>query len=144
MDQTDQWAEQLVIAEERLGEVYDILTELKRDLKNSGRKKDAGAIDEAAQRIGRYGQMFGELRPPVPPPTDAPGGGPAHGGAPPRSFHRTARRRHTSPAPISAAAPSMSNPVFDMPPVSGSVATGDSVTGICASGVSEPSAPLSR
>lgn len=62
MDQTDQWAEQLTIAEERLGEVYQILTELKRDLKNSGRKKDAGAIDEAAQRIGRYGQMFGELR----------------------------------------------------------------------------------
>lgn len=62
MDQTEQWAEQLTIAEERLGEVYEILTGLKRDLKNSGRKKDAGAIDEAAQRIGRYGQMFGELR----------------------------------------------------------------------------------
>lgn len=62
MDATEQWAEQLMIAEERLGEVYEILTELKRELKNSGRKKDAGAIDEAAQRIGRYGQMFGELR----------------------------------------------------------------------------------
>lgn len=62
MDQPEQWAEQLTIAEERLGEVYAILSELKRDLKNSGRKKDAGAIDEAAQRIGRYGQMFGELR----------------------------------------------------------------------------------
>jgi predicted transcriptional regulator len=62
MDHTEQWAEQLTIAEERLGEVYEILTELKRELKNSGRKKDAGAIDEAAQRIGRYGQMFGELR----------------------------------------------------------------------------------
>lgn len=62
MDATEQWAEQLTIAEERLGEVYEILTNLKRDLKNSGRKKDAGAIDEAAQRIGRYGQMFGELR----------------------------------------------------------------------------------
>lgn len=62
MEHTEQWAEQLSIAEERLGEVYEILVELKRELKNSGRKKDAGAIDEAAQRIGRYGQMFGELR----------------------------------------------------------------------------------
>ncbi len=62
MDQPEQWAERLAEAEDRLGEVYAILAELKRDLKDAGRKKDAGALDEAAQRIGRYGQMFGELR----------------------------------------------------------------------------------
>ncbi len=62
MDQTEQWAERLVEAEERLGEVYAILVELKGELKDAGRKKDAGALDEAAQRLGRYGQMFGELR----------------------------------------------------------------------------------
>ena len=62
MDQQEQWAERLVEAEDRLGEVYEILVELKRELKDVGRKKDAGALDEAAQRIGRYGQLFGELR----------------------------------------------------------------------------------
>jgi hypothetical protein len=62
MDQQEQWAERLVEAEDRLGEVYEILVELKRELKDAGRKKDAGALDEAAQRIGRYGQLFGELR----------------------------------------------------------------------------------
>jgi hypothetical protein len=62
MDQQEQWAERLVEAEDRLGEVYTILVELKQELKDAGRKKDAGALDEAAQRIGRYGQMFGELR----------------------------------------------------------------------------------
>ncbi len=62
MDQQEQWAERLAEAEDRLGEVYAVLVELKRDLKDAGRKKDAGALDEAAQRIGRYGQMFGELR----------------------------------------------------------------------------------
>lgn len=60
--QAERWAEQLMVAEERLSEVYDILSDLKRDLKNSGLKKDAGAVDEAAQRIARYGRMFGELR----------------------------------------------------------------------------------
>lgn len=62
MEQTEQWAERLLEAEDRLGEVYAILSELKRELKDAGRKKDAGALDEAAQRIGRYGQLFGELR----------------------------------------------------------------------------------
>lgn len=62
MEQTEQWAERLVEAEERLGEVYTILVELKRELKDAGKKKDAGALDEAAQRLGRYGQLFGELR----------------------------------------------------------------------------------
>lgn len=62
MDTREQWSEQLLEAEERLGEVYEILAGLKRELKDAGLKKDAGAIDEAAQRIGRYGQMFGELR----------------------------------------------------------------------------------
>lgn len=49
-------------AEERLGEVYEMLSALKGELKDAGLKKDSGALDEAAQRIGRYGQMFGELR----------------------------------------------------------------------------------
>jgi len=62
MQQFEQWAERLALAEERLGEVYEVLIELKRELKDAGRKKDAGALDEAAQRLGRYGQMFGELR----------------------------------------------------------------------------------
>ncbi len=62
MDQVELWSEKLLLAEERLGEVYEMLHELKRELKEAGRKKDAGALDEAAQRIGRYGQLFGELR----------------------------------------------------------------------------------
>lgn len=62
MEQTEEWSERLAEAEDRLGEAYAILVELKRELKDAGRKKDAGALDEAAQRIGRYGQMFGELR----------------------------------------------------------------------------------
>lgn len=60
--QAEQWAERLLEAEERLGEVYEMLAALKGELKDAGLKKDAGALDEAAQRIGRYGQMFGELR----------------------------------------------------------------------------------
>ncbi len=62
MEQTEQWTERLLEAEERLGEVHAILSELRRELKDAGRKKDAGALDEAAQRIARYGQLFGELR----------------------------------------------------------------------------------
>lgn len=62
MSTPEMWAERLMLAEERLGDVYEILGDLKRDLKDAGRKKDAGAIDEAMQRLGRYGQMFGELR----------------------------------------------------------------------------------
>lgn len=62
MDQRELWSEKLMTAEERLGEVYEIISELKRELKDAGMKKDAGALDEAAQRIGRYGQLFGELR----------------------------------------------------------------------------------
>lgn len=62
MSHAEEWADKLSQAEERLGEVYEILTELKRELKDAGLKKDAGALDEAAQRLGRYGQMFGELR----------------------------------------------------------------------------------
>ena len=62
MELTEEWSERLVEVEDRLGEAYAILVELKRELKDAGRKKDAGALDEAAQRIGRYGQMFGELR----------------------------------------------------------------------------------
>ena len=62
MSTTEAWAERMLLAEERLGEAYEILNDLKGDLKEAGRKKDAGAIDEAMQRIGRYGQMFGELR----------------------------------------------------------------------------------
>ena len=62
MEQAEQWSERLLEAEERLGEVYEMISALKRELKDAGLKKDAGALDEAAQRIGRYGQMFGELR----------------------------------------------------------------------------------
>ncbi len=62
MEDFQRWSEQLLSVEEQLGVVYDQLNELKRELKNSGRKKDVGALDEAMQKIGRYGQLFGEMR----------------------------------------------------------------------------------
>jgi predicted translin family RNA/ssDNA-binding protein len=58
----DQWAEQLTQAEEHLGEAHEIMNTLKRELKTAGRKKDAGALDEATQRLARYGQLLAELR----------------------------------------------------------------------------------
>lgn len=62
MKETERWAEQLLAIEEEIGGIYERLSELKQELRDAGRKKDVGALDEALQKLGRQGQLFGEMR----------------------------------------------------------------------------------
>lgn len=61
-DNTEEWAEQLMAIEERLGEAYEMLHALHAELKAAGRKKDFQALAEPLERLARYGRIFGELR----------------------------------------------------------------------------------
>jgi hypothetical protein len=62
MDPIDQWAEQLLEAEEKLAEAYEILAALHGELKDAGRKKDAQPVGEAVERLARYGRLFQDIR----------------------------------------------------------------------------------
>ena len=62
MDNLAEWTEQLLEAEQRIAEAYDILATLQADLKAAGRKKDMQAIGEVVERLARYGRLFEDIR----------------------------------------------------------------------------------
>jgi hypothetical protein len=62
MDNFEQWADQLVQAEEKIGAAYEILAGLQAELRDAGRKKDHQAIGEAVERLARYGRLFQDIR----------------------------------------------------------------------------------
>jgi hypothetical protein len=62
MDAIEQWTEQLLEAEGKLAEAYEILAALQAELKDAGRKKDSQAIGEAVERLARYGRLFQDMR----------------------------------------------------------------------------------
>jgi hypothetical protein len=58
----DELTERVLAAEEKLGEAYQLLGEIRDELKTAGRKKDYQALNEVLDRLGRYGRMLGEMR----------------------------------------------------------------------------------
>ena len=62
MDPITEWTDQVLEAEQKLAEAYDILAKLQADLKTSGRKKDMQAIGEVVERLARYGRLFEDIR----------------------------------------------------------------------------------
>ncbi|HMA36169.1 MAG TPA: hypothetical protein VKY74_17065 [Chloroflexia bacterium] len=58
----DELTERVLLVEEKLGEAYELLTQIRNDLKAAGRKKDFQALNEVLDRLGRYGRMLGEMR----------------------------------------------------------------------------------
>lgn len=62
MNNLEEWTDQVLEAEQKLAEAYDILTKLQIDLKDAGRKKDMQAIAEVVERLARYGRLFEDLR----------------------------------------------------------------------------------
>ena len=61
-DNFEEWTDQVLEAEQKLAEVYDILARLQRDLKTAGRKKDMQAVAEVVERLARYGRLFEDIR----------------------------------------------------------------------------------
>ena len=62
MDPITEWTDQVLEAEQKLAEAYDILAKLQADLKTAGRKKDTQAIGEVVERLARYGRLFEDIR----------------------------------------------------------------------------------
>lgn len=62
MDNIQQWTDQLLDAEEKVAEAYEVLAALQEELRDAGRKKDAQAIGEAVERLARYGRLFQDIR----------------------------------------------------------------------------------
>lgn len=62
MDSISEWTEQLLEAENKFAEAYEILDQLKSELKDAGRKKDSQAIGEVVERLARYGRLFEDIR----------------------------------------------------------------------------------
>ncbi len=62
MDQIDEWTEQMMTAEGKIAEAYEILAELQQSLKQQGRKKDMQAVGEVVERLARYGRLFEDMR----------------------------------------------------------------------------------
>ena len=62
MEKIEQWSEQLQEAGDKLAEAYELIKSLQRELKDAGRKKDAQALGEPLERIGRYGRLFEDIR----------------------------------------------------------------------------------
>ena len=62
MDEISEWTDQLMDAEQKLAEAYEMLAKLQADLKTAGRKKDMQAIGEVVERLGRYGRLFEDIR----------------------------------------------------------------------------------
>lgn len=62
MDEISKWTDQLMDAEQKLAEAYEMLAKLQADLKTAGRKKDMQAIGEVVERLGRYGRLFEDIR----------------------------------------------------------------------------------
>ncbi len=57
-----EWTDQLLLAEEKMSETYEMLSSLQRELKQAGRKKDMQAIAEVTERLARYGRLFEDIR----------------------------------------------------------------------------------
>lgn len=62
MDNLSEWVEQLDEAGQKIGEAYEILAQLHRDLKEAGRKQDHQAINEVLERLARYGRLFEDMK----------------------------------------------------------------------------------
>lgn len=62
MDKFEEWTDQVLEAEQKLAETYEILARLQRDLKTAGRKKDMQAVAEVVERLARYGRLFEDIR----------------------------------------------------------------------------------
>ncbi|MBK9945046.1 MAG: hypothetical protein IPP13_25925 [Kouleothrix sp.] len=62
MDNLAEWTDQLLEAEQKLAEAYEVLAGLQAELKAAGRKKDMQAIGEVVERLARYGRMFEDIR----------------------------------------------------------------------------------
>ena len=62
MDPINQWTDQVMEAEQKLAEAYEILSGLQAELKMAGRKKDMQAIGEVVERLARYGRLFEDIR----------------------------------------------------------------------------------
>ena len=62
MDSIEEWTDQLLDAEGKLADAYEVLAALQSELKDAGRKKDAQAIGEAVERLARYGRLFQDIR----------------------------------------------------------------------------------
>jgi hypothetical protein len=62
MENTDEWANQLEEAEAKIAEAYEILSGLRQELRDAGKKQDASAIGEAVDRLARYGRLFQDIR----------------------------------------------------------------------------------
>lgn len=62
MEPIDQWTDQLLEAEGKIAEAYEMLAVLQAELKDAGRKKDMQAIGEAVERLARYGRLFEDIR----------------------------------------------------------------------------------
>ena len=62
MDPISEWTDQVLEAEQKLAEAYEILASLQAELKMAGRKKDMQAIGEVVERLARYGRLFEDIR----------------------------------------------------------------------------------
>lgn len=62
MEPIEQWTDQLLEAEGKIAEAYEMLAALQAELKDAGRKKDMQAIGEAVERLARYGRLFEDIR----------------------------------------------------------------------------------
>jgi tetratricopeptide (TPR) repeat protein len=62
VESIDSWTDQLMEVERKFAESHEILSQLQRDLKDAGRKKDMLAIAEVVERLGRYGRLFEDIR----------------------------------------------------------------------------------
>lgn len=62
MDDVSGWTDQLLEAETKIAEAYELLASLQRELKDAGRKKDTQAIGEVVERLARYGRLFEDIR----------------------------------------------------------------------------------
>jgi hypothetical protein len=62
MDDNERWSEQLLEAEGKIAEAYELLAALHGELKEAGRKKDYQVIGEATERLARYGRLFQDMR----------------------------------------------------------------------------------
>ena len=62
MDKFEEWTEQLLEAEQKLAEAYEIFARLHGELKMAGRKPDMNAIGEVVERLARYGRLCEDIR----------------------------------------------------------------------------------
>lgn len=62
MDPVSEWTDQLLEVEGKFAEAYEMLDQLRGELRDAGRKKDSQAIGEVVERLARYGRLFEDIR----------------------------------------------------------------------------------